>query len=81
MYRKIITPDKDNHSIEMPEKFFGKKVVITVVELNEEVSTKKHAKPPAGKPVSLEQLFEFFGADPDFPSADEIRSKAWPSKW
>jgi len=81
MYRKIITPDKDNHSVEMPEEFFGKKVVITVVELNDEVNTTQQAEPPVGKQVSLVRLFEFFGADPNFPSADELRSKAWPSKW
>ena len=81
MYRKIITPDQSNHSIELPEKFFGKKVVITVVELKDEVNTKQHTKPPVGKPVSLERLFEFFGADPNFPSAEELRSKAWPFKW
>jgi len=81
MYRKVITPDKNNHSVEMPEKFFGKKVVITVVELNDEVNKEKHPQPPLGKKVSVERLFEFFGTDPNFPPADEIRSKAWPSKW
>jgi len=55
--------------------------VITVVELKDEVNTKQHTKPPVGKPVSLERLFEFFGADPNFPSAEELRSKAWPFKW
>jgi hypothetical protein len=49
MYRKVIIPDKNNHSIEMPEKFFGKKVVITVVELDADLKIKKHPKPPVGK--------------------------------
>jgi len=25
IYKQILIPDKENHSIEMPEKFFGKK--------------------------------------------------------
>ena len=80
MYKQVLTPDKKNHSIEMPEEFFGKKVEVTVVELNDP-NTIALPVPPPGKKISVNELFENFGAEPDFPTADEIRVKAWPSKW
>ncbi|HWZ16691.1 MAG TPA: hypothetical protein VNW95_15735 [Mucilaginibacter sp.] len=80
MYKQILVPDKKNHSIEMPEKFFGKKVEVIVVELAD-APTDAQPIPPPGKKVAVDELFENFGTAPDFPSGDEIRSKAWPSKW
>jgi hypothetical protein len=80
MYKQVLVPDKRNHTIEMPEQFFGKKVEVTVVEVGD--STKMlNPVPPIGKEISVNELFESFGAAPDFPSIDEIRAKAWPSKW
>jgi hypothetical protein len=80
MYKQVLTPDKNNHSIEMPEQFFGKKVEVIVVELSD--GTKgTNPVPPPGKKVSVNDLFENFGAAPDFPSIEEIRTKSWPSKW
>jgi hypothetical protein len=80
MYKQVLTPDKNNHSIEMPEQFFGKKVEVIVVELNDITKNEKPVPPP-GKEVSVNDLFSNFGAAPDFPSLEEIRTKAWPSKW
>jgi len=80
MYRQILIPDEKNHSIEMPEEFFGKKVEVIVIELGVENST-GHPLPPRGKKVSKNELFETFGADSNFPSINEIRNKAWSSKW
>ena len=80
MYKQVLTPDKNNHSIEMPEQFFGKKVEVIVVELSEVIKD-TNPVPPKGKEVSVNDLFESFGAAPDFPSIEEIRTKAWPSKW
>jgi len=40
-----------------------------------------HPTPPKGKKVSSKELLETFGANPDFPSIEEIRSNTWPSKW
>jgi hypothetical protein len=37
--------------------------------------------PPTGKVVSSNELLKIFGEAPDFPSAEEIRTKAWPSAW
>ena len=80
MYKQALVPDKKNHSIEIPEKFFGKKVEVIVVELGN--ATKEiHPSPPQGKKINVNELFESFGAAPDFPSIDEIRDKAWPTKW
>jgi len=80
MYKQILIPDKKNHSIEMPEKFFGKKVEVIVVEIGDTVS-EEYPIPPLGKNISVNELFENFGTSPDFPSVEEIRTKAWPSKW
>jgi hypothetical protein len=80
MYKQIFVPNKHNHTIEMPEHFFGKKVEVTVVELSNSAKG-EHPIPPPGKKTHVNELFENFGANPDFPSIDEIRAKAWPSKW
>jgi len=64
----------------MPEEFFGKKVEVTVVELGDPNNVTRPVPPP-GKKILVNELFENFGADPDFPSSDEIRVKTWPSKW
>jgi hypothetical protein len=80
MYKQVLIPDKKNHSIEMPEKFFGKKVEVTVKEIGEP-ALPAHPTPPAGKKINVHELFESFGDAPDFPTIEEIRDKAWPSKW
>jgi len=80
MYRQVLIPDKKNHSIEMPEKFYGKKVEVIVVEIDE-TQTTVYPTPPLGKKIQATELLESFGASPDFPTIDEIRSKAWSSKW
>jgi hypothetical protein len=40
-----------------------------------------HPNPPVGKKINVDDLFEHFGAAPDFPDSNEIRDKEWPSKW
>ncbi len=81
MYKHTFTPDEKNHSINLPEEFYGKKVEVIVIEAEEEKFAKPLVKLPKGKKVSVDQLFETFGSDPDFPLLEEIRAKAWPSKW
>jgi hypothetical protein len=80
VYKQVLFPDKKNHSVEMPERFFGKKVEVTVVEI-ESNSNFNHPVPPAGNPTDANSLFENFGHAPDFPSADTTRQQTWPSKW
>ncbi|WP_257667156.1 hypothetical protein [Parapedobacter tibetensis] len=50
------------------------------VEQKEEPVTKT-AVVPKGKAVPASTLLESFGKGSDFPSTDEVRSKAWPSSW
>jgi len=64
----------------MPEKFFGKKVEVTVMEIESNLNVDRPI-PPAGKPININELFENFGQAPDFPSVDAIRQQTWPSKW
>ena len=80
MYRAILTPTKKQHTVDLPEQFFGKKVEVTVVEVDG-AKTLPTPKLPEGKEISLSSLFETFGMAPDFPSIEEIRTKAWPQKW
>ncbi len=80
MYRATITPTEKEHTIDLPKQFFGKKVEVTVVEIPP-LAKNGHQVPPQGKKVSLTTLFETFGIAPDFPTIEEIRNKAWPSKW
>jgi hypothetical protein len=80
IYKRTLIPNAGNHTIKIPRKFFGKKVEVTVVELGN-YTKDKNPSPPSGKKISINELFENFGAAPDFPSVDRIRDKAWPSKW
>lgn len=81
MHRQIIIPDKNNHSVELPERFFGKKIEIIIVELNDATEKSLSPIPPQGKRTSPKKLLKTFGADPSFPTTEEIRNIAWPSKW
>ena len=78
-YKRILIPNKENHKIDIPSRSFGKRVEIIVKELDG-FTADIHPTPPVGKRTFPEELFEDFGAAPNFPSIDEIRSKAWPSK-
>ena len=80
VYKQILFPDKKNHRFEIPVEFFGKKVEVTVVEID---GSDKNSRPmpPQGRKTSISELLENFGANPDFPSTKEIRAKVWPSKW
>jgi hypothetical protein len=75
-YKQVLIPDKKNHTIEMPEQFFGRKVEVTVVEID---GSDKNSRPvpPQGRKTSINELFENFGANTDFPTTEEIRAKAW----
>ncbi len=80
MYKAIITPTENTHTIDLPKEFFGKKIEVTIVEWREP-ATKGNRLLPINKKISMDELFSTFGSLPDFPSLEEIRSKAWPSKW
>jgi hypothetical protein len=80
IYKRTFVPNVKNHTIKIPRQFFGKKVEVIVVELGS-YTNDKNPSPPFGKKISINELFENFGAAPDFPTIDKIRVKAWPSKW
>jgi len=79
-YKQSLVPDKKNHSIDIPEEFYGKKVEVMISELDNQNKSKRYPLPP-GKKVTANELLEHFGEAPDFPTIEEIRAKAWPSKW
>jgi len=80
VYKQVLIPDKENHTIEMPENFYGKKVEVIVIEVDDRNETTRPT-PPTGKQVNTNELFENFGKAPDFPSSDSLRQNTWPSKW
>jgi len=44
MFREIIVSSEKNHSMELPEKFFGKKVEVYAFEMDKKVKTKRRKK-------------------------------------
>jgi len=36
-YRQVLTPDEKNHSIEIPEEFFGKKIEVIIKDIDDSV--------------------------------------------
>jgi len=75
MYKQILIPDKKNHSIDLPEDLYGKKVEVTVVEIAD-TKTARLAEPKKQK-----SFLDDIEAIPDFPSVEEIRKKGWPNRW
>lgn len=74
MYRTIITPTEKEHTLELPKKFFGKKVEVLVNEIAESDIT---SLPSALKNKAFWEDIEF---NPDFPSVEEIRKITWPKQ-
>lgn len=72
MYRQIITPDKNNHSIDLPEELFGKKIEVIMVEIGNADIPDTRPVPPAGKKTSVNELLEAFGTDPSFPTGYRV---------
>ena len=71
MYRTIITPTEQEHTLDLPEKFFGKKIEVLIHEV-------ASAELPGDlKDKAFWQDIEF---NPDFPSVEEIRQTAWPKR-
>jgi len=68
MFRQVIAPTAQNHTIELPVEFYGKKVEITTVD---------SSNPQPGAIGFLSDIEPI----PDFPSIESIRKEAWPDRW
>jgi hypothetical protein len=81
MYRQIITPTHQEHSIELPEYLYGRQVEITVKRIaNPATKTTRAKKLPAR--LQNKAFWEDIVYNPDFPSLEEIRQTASPkSDW
>jgi len=73
MYKQVLIPDKKNHSIELPEDFYGKKIEVTVKIVKEGLMLAKNEK--------VNSFLDDIEPIPDFPSIDDIRKEAWPDRW
>ena len=71
MYRQIIVPTEEDHSIELPEYLFGKKVEVVVNEIGSS-SVSTSSLPSDLKDKDFWDDIEF---NPDFPSIEDIRKK------
>jgi hypothetical protein len=74
MYRAIVIPTEKEHTIDLPEKFFGKKVEVLI---NEIFSNDSSSLPKDLKNKAFWEDIEF---NPNFPSVEEIRKTAWPKR-
>jgi hypothetical protein len=75
IYKEIIFPTEENHTIELPKNMFGKEVevIFKVIDLSKDL--------PKLKKQKLENIFEQFGKGKDFPSVNELRLQNWSRKW
>ena len=71
MYREILIPTENSHSIELPPSLYGKKVEVIAFEIEPEVKT----------PNKKKNFLDDIVAIPDFPSIEQIRKDGWPEKW
>jgi hypothetical protein len=74
MYRAVLTPTEKEHTIDLPEKFFGKKVEVLINEIFFSDSS------PLPSDLKNKAFWEDIEYNPDFPSVEEIRQTAWPKK-
>ncbi len=72
MYRTVITPTEKEHTLELPKTFFGKKVEVLIHEVASSTEFPKGLKNKA--------FWEDIEYNPDFPSQEDIRKTAWPTK-
>ena len=68
MFRQVFIPTAQNHTIDLPAEFYGKKVEITAVDISNMVQ---------GNVDFLSDIEPI----PDFPSIESIRKEAWPKQW
>jgi hypothetical protein len=60
VYREIVFPTEENHTIDLPKNMFGKEVevIFAVRDLKDSL--------PKSKKQNLDKLFELFGRGKDF---------------
>jgi len=75
MYRQIIVPTEEDHTITLPEYLFGKQVEVFVKEVAE-----KETAPSLPTDLKDKKFWDDIVFDPAFPSIEEIRASAWPSR-
>ena len=74
IFKQILIPNTENYSVDIPERFFGRKIEVIIQEVDNPPTGSKPI-PPTGRKINVEELFENFGKAPDFPSIAEIRKK------
>ncbi len=75
MLKQILVPIEENHIIELPEHLFGKQIEVQITEIGE-------ANYASELPDDLKDqaFWSDIPFDSSFPSIDQIRSSAWPSR-
>ena len=82
MYRQTIIPTAKEHTIDLPENLYGKRVEIIINELAEKTSESKLSKKALPATLKNKKFWMDIEYNADFPSIDTIRQVAWPkSKW
>jgi len=75
MYRHILIPTEQNHTIELPEALYGKEVEVVVSEIRQ-----KQVDLKLPDDLKDKSFWEDIDYNPSFPSVDELRQTSWPLK-
>ena len=71
-------PSIENHSIEVPEEWYGKEISVEIKESEPKLATLGDVLPTTLKKFDFLKDVPY---DPNFPSIEEIRKDAWPDPW
>ena len=80
MYRQTLIPTEKDHTIDLPEDLYGKKVEVIVNKLEEKTSERRQSKKDLPSGLKDKKFWENIEYNIDFPSIDEIREIAWPKR-
>jgi hypothetical protein len=75
--RITITPNEENHTIELDKAWYGKELEIEI----KEKSIKEKPQLPPSNPIDAKILLKNAGLGKDFPTIEELRKRTAPDKW
>jgi hypothetical protein len=79
MYKEIIIPNDQNHTIEIPKELYGKKIEVVINEISNSTD-RAMAAPILPDQIKDKSFWNNLPYVPDFPSQEEIRKQAWPNR-
>lgn len=71
-------PSIENHTIEVPEEWYGKEISVEIKPAEPKLATLGDVLSPESKNYDFWKDMPY---DPNFPSIEEIRKEAWRDPW